>query len=199
MMSRGEILLPMRRTAALPVSSAATRRSEWTAGMAAVPGSDMPSFRKAGHRGSGAHHGACAGRDRQPAFDLFDFLLVDRPCAIFRPEGAAVGAAPSLCPLCRPVDIGPVTTWIAGTFADAAPINCAGTVLSQPPISTTESIGCAEIISVSIAIRLRYIMLVGLRNTSPSETVGNGMGIAPAASTPRDTASTRSGMGGGNC
>ncbi len=71
----------------------------------------------------------------------------------------------------------------------------AGTVLSQPPISTTASIGWAWIISsVSMAMRLRYIMLVGLRKTSPSETVGNGRGRAPAASTPRETASTSSGM-----
>ena len=84
---------------------------------------------------------------------------------------------------------------MAGRPAEAAPISCAGTVLSQPPISTTASIGWAPIISsVSIAIRLRYIMLVGLRNTSPSEMVGNGRGSAPAASTPRETASTSSGM-----
>ena len=37
-------------------------------------------------------------------------------------------------------------------------------------------------------------MLVGLRNTSPSDTVGNGRGSAPAASTPRLTASTNSSM-----
>ena len=62
----------------------------------------------------------------------------------------------------------------------------AGTVLSQPPISTTASIGWARIISsVSMAMRLRNIMLVGLRKTSPSDTVGNGRGRAPAASTPR--------------
>ena len=78
-------------------------------------------------------------------------------------------------------------------LAEAAPMSCAGTVLSQPPISTTASIGCAPIISsVSIAIRLRYIIDVGFRNTSPSEIVGNGRGKAPAASTPRETASTNS-------
>ncbi len=78
--------------------------------------------------------------------------------------------------------------------ADAAPISCAGTVLSQPPISTTASIGWARIISsMSIAIRLRNIRLVGLRNTSPSEIVGNSSGSPPAASTPRLTASSSSG------
>ena len=52
-------------------------------------------------------------------------------------------------------------------------MSCAGTVLSQPPISTTASIGWARIISsVSIDIRLRNFRLVGLRNTSPSEMVG---------------------------
>ncbi len=71
---------------------------------------------------------------------------------------------------------------------------CAGTVLSHPPMSTTASIGCARIISsVSIDIKLRYFMLVGLRNTSPSEMVGNAIGSAPAASTPRRTASSSSG------
>ena len=79
--------------------------------------------------------------------------------------------------------------------AEAAPISCAGTVLSQPPISTTASIGCARIISsTSIAIRLRNIMLVGLRKTSPSEIVGKSSGKPPAARTPRFTASTSSGM-----
>jgi hypothetical protein len=57
-----------------------------------------------------------------------------------------------------PVSIDPVTSWMAGSPADAAPISCAGTVLSQPPISITASIGWARIISsVSIAIRLRRI------------------------------------------
>ena len=37
-------------------------------------------------------------------------------------------------------------------------------------------------------------MLVGLRKTSPSETVGKARGSAPAASTPRETARTSSGI-----
>ena len=82
----------------------------------------------------------------------------------------------------------------AGRPAETAPINCAGTVLSQPPISTTESIGCARTISsVSIDIKLRNFRLVGLRKPSPSETVGKSIGKAPAASTPRFTASNSSG------
>ena len=86
--------------------------------------------------------------------------------------------------------IGPTGTMIAGTSADAAPISCAGTVLSQPPISTTASIGCARIISsVSIAIRLRRNMLVGYAKDSWIEIVGNSIGRPPASITPRLIAS----------
>ena len=71
--------------------------------------------------------------------------------------------APSTSPLKWPTSIGPTGSTIAGTSALAAAISCAGTVLSQPPISTTASIGWARIISsVSIDIRLRRNMLVGM-------------------------------------
>ena len=54
--------------------------------------------------------------------------------------------------------------------------------------------GWARIISSThIAMRLRNIMLVGLRKTSPSEITGNSSGSPPAASTPRFTASISSG------
>ena len=73
-------------------------------------------------------------------------------------------------------------------------MSCAGTVLSQPPTSTTASIGWARIISsTSIDMRLRYSMLVGSRKTSPSEIVGKSTGSPPAAWTPRRTASISSG------
>ena len=75
---------------------------------------------------------------------------------------------------------------MVGTSADAAAINCAGMVLSQPPISTTASIGCARIISsVSIAIKLRRNMLVGWAKDSWMEIVGNSIGSPPASRTPR--------------
>ena len=78
---------------------------------------------------------------------------------------------------------------MAGMSTLAAPISCAGTVLSQPPINTTASIGLARIdSSTSIAIRLRNIMVVGFMNGSPSEMVGNSSGSPPACSTPRLTA-----------
>ncbi len=70
--------------------------------------------------------------------------------------------APSLCPWKCPVSMGPTGSTTAGTSALTAAISCAGTVLSQPPMSTTASIGWARIISsVSIAMRLRSSMLVG--------------------------------------
>ncbi len=88
----------------------------------------------------------------------------------------------------------PVINWMAGIFADAAPINCAGTVLSQPPISTTASIGWARIISsVSIDIRLRRYMLVGCEKLSWMEMVGKSIGKPPASITPRLTASINCG------
>ena len=82
-----------------------------------------------------------------------------------------------------------------GTPAEAAPINCAGTVLSQPPINTTASIGWARIISsVSMAMRLRKYMLVGCAKLSCTETVGNSTGRPPWSITPRFTAAMRVGM-----
>jgi hypothetical protein len=90
--------------------------------------------------------------------------------------------------------MGPVMSWIAGTSALTAAISWAGTVLSQPPISTTASMGCARIISsVSIAMRLRRNMLVGLANDSWIEIVGKTMGSPPDSMAPRFTASINCG------
>ena len=74
--------------------------------------------------------------------------------------------------------------------AETAPITCAGNVLSQPPIITTASIGCARTISsVSIDIRLRMYIEVGAEKLSWIEMVGNSIGSPPASITPRFTAS----------
>ena len=98
--------------------------------------------------------------------------------------------APSRSPLWWPVAIGPVGRKIAGTSLLAAAISCAGSVLSQPPISTTASIGWARIISsVSIAIRLRRYIEVGEAKLSWIEMVGKTIGSAPASITPRLVAS----------
>ena len=68
----------------------------------------------------------------------------------------------------------------------------AGTVLSQPPIISTASIGWARhISSVSMAARLRRNMLVGWAKLSWIETVGKGIGSPPASMIPRLAASTK--------
>ena len=55
-----------------------------------------------------------------------------------------------------PRSIGPAGRKIAGRFMLIAPISSAGVVLSQPPISTTPSIGCERSSSsISSASRLR--------------------------------------------
>ncbi len=90
--------------------------------------------------------------------------------------------------------IGPVTSCTEGMSDDAAAISCAGTVLSQPPISTALSIGWPDsMASVSSAARLRKCIDVGNKEGSHSDTVGNASGSPPAASTPRFTASISSG------
>ena len=73
-------------------------------------------------------------------------------------------------------------------------MSCAGTVLSQPPISTAASMGCARIISsVSMAMRLRNFMELGAIVDSCTEMVGNSKATPPAAAMPRFNASTSSG------
>ena len=102
--------------------------------------------------------------------------------------------APSRSPRQLPVIIGPVTSRMAGRSTLAAAMSSAGTVLSQPPISTTESIGCARIISsASIAIRFRRNIEVGCEKDSWIEMIGNGIGSPPASMTPRPIASIMSG------
>ena len=100
--------------------------------------------------------------------------------------------APTRSPRQCEAIIGPATTSRTGLPAEMAPINWPGTVLSQPPSRTTPSMGWARTSSsTSRASRLRNIMLVGSRNTSPRDMVGKTMGTAPASTTPRLTASRR--------
>ena len=62
----------------------------------------------------------------------------------------------------------------------------AGMVLSQPPTSTTASIGWARISSsVSIAMRLRRYIDVGAAKLSCSDMVGKAIGRPPASRMPR--------------
>ena len=79
-------------------------------------------------------------------------------------------------------------------YRGAAPINWAGTVLSQPPINTTASMGWARNnSSVSIDMRLRRNMLLGCEKLSWIEIVGKSIGKPPASMTPRLTASINCG------
>ena len=82
---------------------------------------------------------------------------------------------------------------MAGLPALAAPINWAGTVLSQPDSRTTPSMGLHRIISsTSMAIRFRNNIVVGTMKFSASEMVGNTTAVPPAAMTPLFTDSARS-------
>jgi len=182
-------------TAATPEASAARSRSACTAGMVAVPGSIMPSV------------SAIAAIVLAVPITAQVPAVVASPASTASISSASISPlrkraqkrrqsvqAPSRSPRCRLVSMGPATSWIAGRLAEIAPISWAGTVLSQPPSSTTASIGWARTISsVSIAIRLRNTRLVGCRKTSPSEIVGKASGRPPAVSTPRFTASISSG------
>ena len=71
-------------------------------------------------------------------------------------------ADPSGLPLWRPVSIGPPVSMIVGKSTEAAPINMAGVVLSQPDKSTTPSKGLQRTdSSTSIAMRFRSNIAVG--------------------------------------
>ncbi len=81
---------------------------------------------------------------------------------------------------------------MAGSLMLTAPMIKAGVVLSQPPIRTAPSTGCERSnSSVSIARKLRYIMLVGLVICSPTLMAGSSTGKPPACQMPRFTSSAR--------
>src|SRR5580698_8111446 len=85
--------------------------------------------------------------------------------------------APVLTPRHCPLDIGPAGQKIVGSPMLIAPISSPGTDLSQPPSSTTPSMGCERNnSSVSIARKLQYSMVVGLTITSPTDIAGNSTG-----------------------
>jgi hypothetical protein len=69
---------------------------------------------------------------------------------------------------------------MAGRSTLAAAISSAGMVLSQPPSSTSPSIGLARnISSIAIAAMFRHSMAVG--RTRVCETTGRFNGIPPAS------------------
>jgi hypothetical protein len=95
---------------------------------------------------------------------------------------------PMSSPRNLPFSIGPPDKPIVGRSHEAAPINSAGVVLSQPIINTTPSNGCARIdSSTSIAAWLRNSIVVGRISVSPRLITGNSIGKPPASSTPSRT------------
>ncbi len=95
---------------------------------------------------------------------------------------------PMSLPRNLPFSIGPDDTTIVGKPTLAAPRIWPGVVLSQPPSSTTPSIGLARIdSSTSIASRLRNSIVVGRISVSPRDMAGNSSGRPPASQTPRFT------------
>ena len=80
------------------------------------------------------------------------------------------------------MSIGPPGTTTAGRSTEAAAISSDGMVLSQPPSSTTPSIGLARSISsIAIAAMLRQSIAVGRTCVSPSDTTGRFSGMPPAS------------------
>ena len=100
---------------------------------------------------------------------------------------------PMSLPRNLPFSIGPDDTTMVGRSTLAAPISWPGVVLSQPPKSTTPSMGLPRIdSSTSMAKRLRNSIAVGRIWVSPSDMAGNSSGKPPASQTPRLTCSARS-------
>ena len=181
--------------ASLPVASATRRRSECVAGIEPLPGRPMPSVSTMQPMVLAVPitmQVPLVGASRSLTFSM---SVSEKVPARYWPHRRRQSVqAPSTSPLKWPTSIGPTGSTTAGRSALAAAMSWAGRVLSQPPISTTESIGWARIISsVSIDMRLRRNMLVGWEKLSWIDMVGKTMGSAPASMTPRFTASIRSG------
>ena len=98
-------------------------------------------------------------------------------------QGALISAIEGLGTIER--SIGPPGTTTAGRSTDDAAMRREGMVLSQPPSSTTPSIGLARSISsIDIAARLRHSIAVGFTCVSPSDITGSSSGTPPASQMP---------------
>ena len=174
-------------TASRPVPWAASSRRLSGAGVPATPGTTVPSASATQrHRRGGAHGVAVPPAADHRRLGPDELLLGERagPHLLRQPPhvGAAARAA---TPRNVPVSIGPPGTTTAGRSTEAAAISSDGIVLSQPPSSTTPSIGLARSISsVAIAAMLRHSMAVGRTCVSPSDTTGRSSGMPPASYTP---------------
>ena len=129
-------------TARAPVASAAAARAGSPAGIAAVPGSDIPIAST-----SAAIVDAVPSSLQCPAPCTFAASYSSNSACVMRPARTSSTwcqrsvPAPSSRPRQYAGSAGPAVSAIAGTSAESAPISCAGTVLSQPPMRTTASSG----------------------------------------------------------
>ena len=129
-----------RSTIVRPARWAMVRRRASTAGIDALPGNATPS---ASHRLPTVEAvpivlQAPALRDMAASAlkKSFSLILPARRSSLNRQTSVP---DPMVSPRKRPLSIGPEDTTIVGRSTDAAPINWAGVVLSQPPSSTTPS------------------------------------------------------------
>ena len=165
---------------------ASTLRRASTAGIAALPGSAMPS-----------------ASTTQAIVDAVPIVMqcpADRDMHASASMNSAIDILPARTsasnfqtsvpePMSRPrnlpFSIGPPETTAVGRSQLAAPISNDGVVLSQPHRSTTPSMGLPRIdSSTSMLARLRNNIAVGRRLVSPSENTGNSRGKPPASYTP---------------
>ena len=183
-----------RSTTSRPVAWDLSSSAASGAGVPAVPGSVMP-------RASATHAIVDAvpivlqwpllrimadSEARNSCADRFPARTSSLSCHTPVPQ-------PSGWPRKVPLSIGPPGTTTAGRSTDAAAMSSAGIVLSQPPSSTTPSIGLARSISsIDIAARLRQSIAVGRTCVSPSDITGRFSGTPPASHTPRCTAAETS-------
>ena len=174
MMSLGLRSWAIMSTIRRPVSCESERRRASDAGVPAKPGIVIPSA-----------SATTAMVDAVPMVLQCPLLrIIDcsdwRNCALVMVPARASSLRrhtsvpqPSASPRKCPVSIGPPGTTTAGRSTDAAAMSSAGIVLSQPPNSTSPSIGLARnISSIAIAAMLRHSIAVGLTCVSPSETTG---------------------------
>ena len=184
-------------TASRPVVVGAPRAAGCRApGVPAMPGSVMPERLGDARPSSRPCPSCCSGRGCGSSTTPSAGTRSSRQRARRAPPRDSRHTSvpqPSGTPRNVPVSIGPPGTTTAGRSTDAAAISSAGIVLSQPPSSTTPSIGLARSISsVAIAAMLRQSIAVGRTCVSPSDTTGRFSGMPPASQTPCLTLSATS-------
>ena len=191
MILSGVMSFSIRSVMRRPLCSARRMRCEFTAGTAARPGSIMPiaSVRDAIVLAVPITMQVPAEGKSEP-WTSSSRSSSKLPALYSAHVPRQSEHAPSTLSSKRPPIIGPAVTQMAGISALAAPMSCAGRVLSQPPSSTTPSMGWPLIIS-SVSIERRFLknMAVGFKYISPKEMVGNSSGRPPVCQTPRLTAS----------